>query len=252
MLSTLKNVVAVSNKEISLKMRSLTNPKSTNKHLYTLISFLIVIIFTVVLYLVPDYYFLEKVTNDVVFKILQIYKYSVVEDGLYSDFDTSSSFLVVFSNFLSSLDAHNGLTPVIKSNAAARRFAIVRACTGMQAGALLMSLIIVTPADLWKKVKATFFVLIALIVGNFFRIALVIGMTITLQVTYGTSSHAAWMWSHDVLGKPIGFFGTIFFALIIENQGVPILNTVSIWIDSLIDLFDSIFKKKKNKTKKNS
>ena len=116
-----------------------------------------------------------------------------------------------------------------------------------------MALIIVTPADFWKKVKATFFALVALVFGNFLRIALVIGMTITFDVNYGVGHDPAWMWAHDVLGKPIGFFGTIFFALIIEMQGVPILNTVSLWIDSLLDLFNLVMKKigitrKKSKT----
>ena len=90
-----------------------------------------------------------------------------------------------------------------------------------------MALIIVTPADTKKKIKATTYTLIALFFGNMLRIAIVIGMTITIQATYGADYSAAWFWAHDVLGKPIGFFGTIFFALIIENQGVPILNTVS-------------------------
>lgn len=233
-------------KKSSLMMRTLKNPKGKNKHIYSLISFLFVVIFTVLIYLVPDYYFLEKITNDTVFGILQVYQYNIVEDGLFNEIEIGSSIIIVISNFLTGLDGHGGFTPVIKSIDAGRRFAIVRACTGMQAGALLMSLIIVTPADFWKKVKATFYVLLALILGNFLRIALVIGMTVTFQVALGAGNQAAWVWAHDVLGKPIGFFGTIFFALIIEKQGVPILNTVSLWIDSLIDIFS--FSKKKSKT----
>ena len=66
-------------------------------------------------------------------------------------------------------------------------------------------------------------------------------MTITFEVVFGAAPGnavgSAWYWAHDVLGKPVGFFGTIFFAIIIEKQGVPILNTVSLWIDSIIDLF---------------
>jgi exosortase/archaeosortase family protein len=230
-------------KNSSLELRNLVNPKGKQKTLYVLLSFTTVVVLTVVLYLVPDYYFLEKLTNDVVFEVLKIYKYDIVLDGLYSEAETGNSIFIIITNFLTGLDGHNSLTPVIKSLDAQRRFAVVRACTGMQAGALLMALIIVTPADFKKKFKATIYSLIALIIGNFLRIAIVIGMTITLEITYGTTSSAAWMWAHDVLGKPIGFFGTIFFALIIEKQGVPILNTVSLWIDSLLDLFNLVLKK---------
>jgi exosortase/archaeosortase family protein len=237
----------------SILMRVLLNPKGKSKYIYALISFTIVVILTVLLYLVPDYYFLEKITNDTVFEVLKVYQFDVVFDGFYSERDTDGTFIVTIVNILTGLDGHNALTPVIKSTTASgRRFAVVRACTGMQAGALLMALIIVTPADFGKKVKATAYSLIALIVGNFLRIALVIGMTVTLQVTYGTGHDQAWMWAHDVIGKPIGFFGTIFFAIIIEKQGVPILNTVSIWIDSLFDFFSFIavklgFSKKQQK-----
>jgi exosortase/archaeosortase family protein len=224
----------------TILMRVLLNPKGKNKYIYSLISFAVVVLLTVLLYLVPDYYFLERITNNTVYEILQVYQYDVVYDGFYSERDPEGTLIVAIVNILTGLDGHNALTPVIKSITASRRFAVVRACTGMQAGALLMALIIVTPADFWNKVKATAYALIALIIGNFLRIALVIGMTVTLQVTYGTGHDPAWMWAHDVLGKPIGFFGTIFFALIIEKQGVPILNTVSIWIDSLFDLFGFI------------
>ena len=224
----------------SILMRTLLNPKGKSKYIYSLISFAVVVILTVLLYLVPDYYFLEKITNNTVFEVLKVYQFDVVFDGFYSEKDIEGTFIVTIVNILTGLDGHNALTPVIKSVTASRRFAVVRACTGMQAGALLMALIIVTPADFWKKVKATTYALIALIIGNFLRIALVIGMTVTLQVVYGTGHDPAWMWAHDVIGKPIGFFGTIFFAIIIEKQGVPILNTVSIWIDSLFDFFSFI------------
>ena len=233
-------------KKTSIMMRALKNPKGKNKHLYSLISFLFVVIFTVLIYLVPDFYFLEKITHDTVFGILTVYQYDIVNGSPWNEIETGTVLLTI-ANFLSGIfDGHGGWTPVIESITAERRFAIVRACTGMQAGALLMSLIMVTPADFWNKVKATFFTLIALIIGNFFRIALVIGMTVTFEVALGASGTAAWMWAHDVLGKPIGFFGTIFFALIIEKQGVPILNTVSLWIDSVIDIIPC--NKKKTKT----
>ncbi len=236
-------MVKETEKQSALQLRALLNPTGKNKWIYATISFIVVVILTILLYFIPDYFFLERLTNDTVFQILELYQYEITFDGYYDEGDLSSSFVALLVRILTGLGTHGDLTPVIRSETAERRFAVVRACTGMQAGALLMGLIVVTPADFWKKVKATFFTIVALIIGNFLRIALVIGMTVTLQVTYGASNQAAWYWAHDVLGKPVGFFGTIFFALIIENQGVPILNTVSLWIDSLIDLFVLVFRK---------
>ncbi|MBY9000302.1 MAG: exosortase/archaeosortase family protein [Candidatus Heimdallarchaeota archaeon] len=236
-------MVQETEKQSALLMRALLNPTGKNKWIYATISFIVVVVLTILLYFIPDYFFLEKLTNETVFQILELYQYDIMFDGYWSEGDSSVTFVAAIVRFLTGLNTHDDLTPVIRSVTAQRRFAVVRACTGMQAGALLIGLIVVTPADLWKKVKATFFTIIALIIGNFLRIALVIGMTVTLQISYGASSDAAWYWAHDVLGKPVGFFGTIFFALIIEKQGVPILNTVSLWIDSLIDLFVAGFRK---------
>ncbi|MHA1201716.1 MAG: heimdallarchaeosortase [Candidatus Heimdallarchaeaceae archaeon] len=236
-------MVKETEKQSALQMRALLNPTGKNKWIYATISFIVVVILTILLYFVPDYFFLEKLTSDTVFEILELYQYEITFDGYWSESDSSNSFIALLIRILTGWSTHDDLTPVIRSVTAQRRFAVVRACTGMQAGALLIGLIVVTPADFWKKVKATFFTIVALIIGNFLRIALVIGMTVTLQMTYGVSNDAAWYWAHDVLGKPIGFFGTIFFALIIENQGVPILNTVSLWIDSLIDLFGFVYHK---------
>lgn len=239
-------MVKETEKQSSPQLRALLNPTGKNKWIYSIISFIVVVILTILLYFVPDYFFLEKLTSDTVFQILDLYQYDINFIGYYDEADSSNSFIAIFIRILTGLETHDNLTPLIKSETAERRFAVVRACTGMQAGALLMGLIVVTPADFGKKVKATFLAIIALIIGNFLRIALVIGMTVTLQMTYGAAGGdglgSAWYWAHDVLGKPVGFFGTIFFALIIEKQGVPILNTVSLWIDSLIDLFLFFFR----------
>ncbi|MHA1304665.1 MAG: heimdallarchaeosortase [Candidatus Heimdallarchaeaceae archaeon] len=219
-------------------LRSLHNLEGRNKHIYSILSFIVVIVLTLIFYLLPDYYFLEEITSDVAFQILRLYDFDVKYDGLFIETGPEdNSFLQGIINFFSSFDAHGGKSPVIKALTVNKRFAIVRACTGMQAGALLMALIIVTPAKSWNKVKATAYVIVTLVITNFLRISLIIGMTVTLMTNYGVTYEGAWMWSHDVLGKPIGFFGTILFAFIIEGQNVPILNTVSLWIDSLLDLF---------------
>ena len=238
-----------SEKESQNNPRFLLDLKGKNKGKYALISFVTVVVLTIIFYFVPDYFFLEKITSDTVFEALKLYQYAVIKEPVslyYWEYaDAGNGFFDNFIFFVTGLDGHEGMTPVIRSANYFRRFAVVRACTGMQAGALLMALIIVTPAEFGKKIKATAYSTIALVLGNFLRIALTIGMTLTLMDSYGVGYDQAWMWSHDVIGKPIGFFGTIFFALIIEKQGVPILNTVSLWIDSLLDLFSK--KKKKEK-----
>ncbi len=238
-----------SEKESQKNPRFLLDLKGKNKGKYALISFVTVVVLTVIFYFVPDYFFLEKITSDTVFEALKLYQYAVIKEPValyYWEYaDAGNGFFDNFIFFVTGLDGHDGMTPVIRSANYFRRFAVVRACTGMQAGALLMALIIVTPAEFGKKIKATAYSTIALVLGNFLRIALTIGMTLTLMDSYGVGYDQAWMWSHNVLGKPIGFFGTIFFALIIEKQGVPILNTVSLWIDSILDLFSR--KKKKEK-----
>ncbi len=228
--------------EQSLNMRTLTDLTGKRKYTYALLSLAFVVVLTLVLYLVPDYYFLEKMTKETVQKILGLYQFPVEDGGYYFELDDDKTLFVILTNIFVSLDGHGGYTPVIRSTnpLAYRQFAVVRACTGMQAGALLLSLVIVTPADTKKKIKASIYSLIALFIGNLLRIALVIGMTIQLQSAYGASHADAWFWAHDVLGKPIGFFGTIFFAMVIERQGVPILNTVSLWIDSFLDLLKNI------------
>jgi hypothetical protein len=44
-------------------------------------------------------------------------------------------------------------------------------------------------------------------------------------------SETAFYWAHDVSSKIIGFFGTIFFALVIEKMGVPIIDQFADWLD---------------------
>ncbi len=225
-----------SHKEISL--RSLTELQGRQKYIFSSLSFIFVVILTILFYLVPDYYFLEEATVNIVFHLLKIYQFDVVYDGYWIDNAQGESIIIVkLTEILTFLDTHDAKAPVIKSELFSRRFAVVRSCTAMQAGALLFALIIVTPAKPENKVKATFYVLIAVLVGNFLRIALIIGFNIIVMSNYGLDASSAWLWGHDVLGKPIGFFGTMYFAFLIEKQDVPVLNTVSLWLDSILDIF---------------
>ncbi len=42
------------------------------------------------------------------------------------------------------------------------------------------------------------------------------------------------MYAHDWLGRPLGFFGTIGFTVLIEIRDVKILDTITVWIDTLM------------------
>ena len=100
---------------------------------------------------------------------------------------------------------------------------IVKACTGMQAGAVLLAIIAVTKGPSpSKKLQAMATFLALLTVTNILRIAFHLAL-----VNYGIP----FFWAPDVLSKPIGFFCTLLFAYIIEKQGVPIIDTFAEWME---------------------
>jgi len=111
---------------------------------------------------------------------------------------------------------------------------IVRACTGMQAGALLIGLIWSTPASMHDRIRASYVILIALFIGNTLRIAAMIAITTILMNYFGLEYETSWSYAHDWTGKPIGFFGTIAFTVLIEVRNVRILDTITVWVDFVI------------------
>jgi exosortase/archaeosortase len=104
----------------------------------------------------------------------------------------------------------------------------------MQAGALLLGLIWSTPAKSHDRIRASYTVLIALFIGNVMRIAAMIAITTILIENFGLTYSDAWMYAHDWLGRPLGFFGTIGFTVLIEIRDVKILDTITVWIDTLM------------------
>ncbi|MCF2143961.1 MAG: hypothetical protein K9W42_09690 [Candidatus Heimdallarchaeota archaeon] len=127
---------------------------------------------------------------------------------------------------------------------------IIRACTGMEAGALLMALILVTPAKWQKKLGATVTNFLMMHIGNTFRVAFHFWYTQHLYVKYidlGMASDAAadkaFFLAHDSLSKVFGFVGIVIFTLVIERQGVRIVSTFGAWIDSFVDSMQRVTKK---------
>jgi len=119
---------------------------------------------------------------------------------------------------------------------------IIRACTGMEAGALLMALILVTPAKWQNKLGATVTNFLMMHIGNTFRVAFHFWYTQHLYVKYidmGMASSAAadkaFFLAHDSLSKVFGFVGIVIFTLVIERTGVRIVSTFGAWIDAFAD-----------------
>ncbi|KKL23314.1 hypothetical protein LCGC14_2426590, partial [marine sediment metagenome] len=73
-----------------------------------------------------------------------------------------------------------------------------------------------------------------LYIGNILRIAAQIGMTLVLINYFDLEYETAWSYAHDWTGKPIGFFGTIAFTVLIEVRNVRILDTITVWVDFVI------------------
>jgi exosortase/archaeosortase family protein len=105
-------------------------------------------------------------------------------------------------------------------------YAIVRACTGMQAGAIIIALILVTKAPWRKKAVAIPVFALMLYVGNTLRVTFHLWL---VHQQWGTVSE--FWFAHDLLAKPIGFVGTLIFAYVIEKCGVPIIDQFADFID---------------------
>jgi exosortase/archaeosortase family protein len=122
-------------------------------------------------------------------------------------------------------------TPGIHIPATNGDYWIVKACTGMQAGGLLIAIIMVTEAPWIAKIRASIIFFLALFIGNTLRITFHLWCVSLLVTQFQMDPNTAFYWAHDVSSKVIGFFGTILFALIIEKMGVPIIDQFADWLD---------------------
>jgi len=109
---------------------------------------------------------------------------------------------------------------------------IIRACTGMEAGALLMALILVTPAKWYQKSIAQVVNLLMMHIGNTFRVAFHFWFTDYL-FKGGMDAQTSFFWAHDMLSKVFGFVGIVIFTLVIERTGVQIVSTFGAWMDAI-------------------
>jgi len=234
----------------SEKIVKVINPilslKGKERWSFAIKTMIITAVLTIIIYLVPDYYDLENITTILSYKLLNFFGYSPHLSYFTEPITELSWFDQVAYN---SYDPRRNYYPVISisTSISNSRFIIVRACTGMQAGALLTSLVIVTPAKTKNKISAILWVNLTLFLGNTLRIAMMVALTSLFMEQFGLSYETSWYWAHDVLAKPIGILGTIGFVLLVEKNNVPILDTMTTWIDSFFDLFDYITGSKKPK-----
>ena len=183
---------------------------------------------TFLIYTVPDWVFIEIPTRNIIHNLLGIL-------GIYNTPIPTMDPGTVIPEFLRGggfpfLEATTQ-TPGIHIPATNGDYWIVKACTGMQAGGLLIAIIMVTEAPWIAKVRASVIFFLALFIGNTLRITFHLWCVSFLVTQFQMDPNTAFYWAHDVSSKVIGFFGTILFALIIEKMGEPIIDQFADWLD---------------------
>ncbi len=196
-------------------------------------SLIITLTITIVLYVFPSYYWLENLTTTTSNFVLNIFGF---HPRLFTYEDSLTRLSTIDKTLLNLYDSSRATYPAISIDTAISRsnYLIVRACTGMQAGALLLGLIWSTPAKTHDRIRASYTILIALFIGNVLRIAAMIAITTIFIEDYGVGYETAWNLAHTWMGRPLGFFGTIGFTALIEFRNVRILDTITVWIDTLL------------------
>ncbi len=207
--------------ELKNKVKSYHNDK------LMIMTLIVATVVTFLLYTVPDWVFWEIPTRDIVSFVLSLFNIDHFllpeEIGRYvPEFMRGGSF-----PFLEATAS----TPGINIPSSNGDYWIVKACTGMQAGGLLVAVILVTNAKWSNKIAAILAIIITLFVTNALRIAFHLLCVVFLVVQFNMDPETAFYWAHDVSSKVIGFFGTILFALVIEKMGVPIIDQFADWLD---------------------
>ncbi len=209
--------------------------KGKERRNYALYSFGFTFMMTVVLYVFPPYFGLEMLTTKVSYFFLNIFGFN---PRLFIYEDQTSALGFVDRILYNLYDSSRATYPAISIEGEVgvpNYYIIVRACTGMQAGSLLLGLIWSTPAKIKDRINASFLVLLFLFIGNTLRIAAMIAITTVLSYDFGVSHEYAWTLAHDRMGEPLGFVGTILFTFMIEKRNVRILDPITLWIDTLRD-----------------
>ena len=211
-------------------------------------SFLLTVALSMFIYVAIDYNFLEVITRNVSLALLQM-TLPASHPAAIANFDFP--YTADWGQFGEA--AFN--TPGIAiADVPYSAFWIVKACTGMQAGAILIALIFVTPIPVKGRLLNPDLPINELSLKERFRLSLQIVYSFIHKtlvavlffiVLFITNSVRIWfhLWlvgywglpfsfAHDDLSKPIGFVGTLFFAWVIEKSGIPIIDTFADWMDA--------------------
>jgi len=219
--SVLKNKSTVESEEISPSKRF-----HNDKLMIT--TLLVAALLTFLIYAIPDWVFIEIPTRNIISDILA---FMGIENFHIPNLDSTS----VIPEFLRG-DGFPFIeatiqTPGIYIPLTRGDYWIVKACTGMQAGGLLIAIIMVTEVTWTAKFRASLALFVTLFIGNTLRITFHLWCVSFLVSQFQMDSNTAFYWAHDVSSKVIGFFGTILFAMIIEKMGVPLIDQFADWLD---------------------
>lgn len=217
------------------KTQSETQPPYND--LYMLSTLAVFSLMALGIYVVTDYVWLEKPTRDIIRMLLT---FAGIEN--YNAPGVIESFLRGEGIFYEAVDG----TPGIYLPDTNTKYWIVKACTGMQAGALMLGLIAISHTRWTRKLIASIVFFMTLFVGNALRIAFHLLLTHILVTQFGLAPQEAFYWGHDVTSKIIGFFGTLFFAWLIEQLGVPVIDTFADYVDYAFWRVSWLYKKVTN------
>lgn len=202
-------------------------------------------VITFLFYTVPDWVFIEIPTRDIIHILLN---FLGIENILIPTMDPNSvvpeSLRGGSFPFLEATTHTPGIRIPYPDPIPDGDYWIVKACTGMQAGGLLIAIIIVTEAPRIAKIRAGLAFLSVLFISNALRITFHLWCVYILIMQFQMDPDEAFYWAHDVSTKVIGFFGTILFAFIIERiGGVPIIDQFADWLDWIWWRINSFFLK---------
>ncbi|MHA2237170.1 MAG: heimdallarchaeosortase [Candidatus Hodarchaeales archaeon] len=221
--------------EIEIKIETITQQERYKKDKLMISTLIIAVVITFLLYTVPDWVFIEIPTRDIIQFLLSLV-------GIESEPIRIGEFLNTPSWPILERKIIGGPFPFIEATVETPglflpstngQYWIVKACTGMQAGGLLLAIIVISEAAWSAKLRASVLFMLALFIGNSLRIAFHLWAVSFLYQNFTISAADAFFWAHDIPTKIIGFIGTIFFAFIIEKMGVPIIDQFADWLDWL-------------------
>jgi exosortase/archaeosortase family protein len=210
-----------------------TDTKRFHNDKLMIITLVIASVITFLIYTLPDWVFIEIPTRDIIHVLLNLLG---IENYLIPSTDPSTVIPESLRGgpfpFLEATINTPGIRIPYADPLPDGDYWIVKACTGMQAGGLLIAIIMVTEAPMLAKIRASLAFFISLFIGNALRITFHLWCVYILITQFQMYPQEAFYWAHDVSSKVIGFFGTIFFAFVIERIGpVPIIDQFADWLD---------------------